>query len=163
MASEIGEYIVGAYLRIILGCEFISYNVRRLEGSTRGLNEIDVIGLDLDNNTAYLCEVTTHIRGLLYKDNQTTIERIKKKYKNLKDYAKEYLPHFEIHYMFWSPIVSEGYLTDNLINIKGLELIINSDYTKCVNELRERAKIMSNDSCNPFFRTLQILERLKEE
>lgn len=44
------------------------------------LNELDVIALDFRNQLAYLCEVTTHIRGLLYKDNQTTIQRIKKKF-----------------------------------------------------------------------------------
>ena len=31
-----------------------------------------VIALNFDTNTAYLCEVTTHIRGLLYKNNQET-------------------------------------------------------------------------------------------
>ena len=163
MTAEMGEYAVGAYLRIIKGCEFIDYNVRRIEGGMRGLDELDVIGLDFDNKTTYLCEVTTHIRGLLYKDNKTTVARIKQKYQKQKEYAKEYLADFPSrHFMFWSPVVPKGYITEELGKIKGLELVINSEYTSCVNELRQMAKIMSNDTVNPFFQVLQILERLRE-
>jgi hypothetical protein len=162
MSTEIGEYIVGAYLKIIKDCDFIDYNVRRIEGGIKGLDEIDVIGLQFMKKTAYLCEVTTHIRGLLIVDNKNTVDKIRKKYENLRDYAKEYLVDFpKRHFMFWSPIVSEGYITEGLKKITGLEVIINKNYTKCIDELRAQARIMSNDAGNPFFRTLQILERLK--
>ncbi len=83
--TEIGEYIVGAYLKIIIKCDFVDYNVRPPVGGLEGLNELDVVGLDFKNKTAYLCEVTTHITGFLYKDNKTTIEKIKKKYKRQKE------------------------------------------------------------------------------
>ncbi len=76
MKTEIGEYIVGAYLKVIKNCDFIDYNVRFPGGGLKGLGELDVIGLDFKNKSAYLCEVTTHIRGLLYKDNITTVEKI---------------------------------------------------------------------------------------
>lgn len=162
MITEVGEYIVGAYLRIIKGCDFIDYNVRRLEGGVKGLDELDVIGLDFENKVAYLCEVTTHIRGLLYKDNQKTVKRIRQKYDKMKEYAGEYLSGFPTrHFMFWSPIVPRGYITSGLSRIKGLELVINEEYAQCINELREKARVMSNDTGNPFFRTLQILERLR--
>ena len=65
MKTEMGEYLVGAYLRIIKGCDFIDYNVRRPGGGMSGLDELDVIGLDFKDRTAYLCEVTTHLDGLL--------------------------------------------------------------------------------------------------
>jgi hypothetical protein len=163
MATEIGEYIVGSYLRIIKDCDFIDYNVRRIEGGIKGLDEIDVIGLQFAKKTAYLCEVTTHIRGLLIGNNQNTVAKIRQKYENLRYYAKENLADFpKRHFMFWSPIVSEGYITERLKTIKGLEVIINKDYTRCIDELRGQARIMSNDTGNPFFRTLQILERLKK-
>jgi len=99
--TDIGEYIVGAYLKIIKKCDFVDYNVRPPVGGLEGLNELDVVGLDFKNKTAYLCEVTTHITGLLYKDNKTTIEKIKIKHKKQKEYANKYLPGFlKRHFMF---------------------------------------------------------------
>lgn len=162
MTAEMGEYAVGAYLRVVIGCDVIDYNVRRIEGGMEGLDEIDVIGLHFEEKTAYLCEVTTHIRGLNYGSNEETVERVKRKYRKLREYAKIYLSDFPTqHYMFWSPIVPVGYITENLKKIRGLELILNEEYTARINELREEAKIMSNDAVNPFFRVLQILERLR--
>ena len=160
--TEIGEYIVGAYLKIIKKCNFVDYNVRPPVGGLEGLNELDVVGLDFKNKTAYLCEVTTHITGLLYKDNKTTIEKIKKKYKRQKEYADKYLPGFlNRHFMFWSPVVPKGYVTKELEKIDGLELIINKEYAQCIDELRIKAKELTNDVGNPFFRMLQILEHLR--
>jgi len=162
MKTEIGEYIVGAYLKVIKNCDFIDYNVRFPGGGLKGLGELDVIGLDFKNKSAYLCEVTTHIRGLLYKDNITTVEKIKAKFKRQREYAKVHLYSFpRKNFMFWSPVVPEGYITKELIKIKGLSSIINEEYTSCINELRKKAKLLTNDVGNPFFRTLQILERLK--
>ena len=161
--TEIGEYLVGAYLKIIKKCDFVDYNVRPPGGGLEGLNELDVVGLDFKNKTAYLCEVTTHITGLLYKDNKTTIEKIKKKYKRQKEYADKYLPGFlNRHFMFWSPVVPKGYVTKELEKIDGLELVINKKYTQCIDELRIKAKELTNDVGNPFFRMLQILEHLKK-
>jgi hypothetical protein len=163
MSVEMGEYVVGAYLKIINGCDFIDYNVRRPGGGLAGLDELDVIGLDFKNKVAYLCEVTTHIRGLLYKDNRTTVERIKKKHEKQQKYAKDYLPDFPSpRFMFWSPVVPEGYITQNLQKNTELELIINEEYTSRINELRRKAKKLKNDTGNPFFRALQILEHLRQ-
>jgi len=157
-----GEYVVGAYLRIVEGCNFIDYNVRPPGGGLAGLNELDVIGLDFSNKKAFLCEVTTHIGGLLYKDNRTTIERVRKKFARQKQYAQRYLSDFpERVFMFWSPVVPVGYLTEHLEKIKGLELIINRSYAECMDELRSFAKQKTNDEGNPFFRVLQILEHLR--
>ena len=162
MSTDIGEYIIGAYLKIIKACDFVDYGVRPPGGGLEGLNELDVVGLDFKNKIAYLCEVTTHIRGLLYKDNRTTAERIKTKYERQKEYANKYLPDFPNRcIMFWSPVVPEGYITNELEKIDGLELIINEKYAQCVDELKEKAKELTHDVGNPFFRILQILEHLR--
>jgi len=163
MLTDIGEYIVGAYLKLKLDCDFVDYNVRPPGGGLEGLHELDVIGLDFKNSIAYLCEVTTHIRGLLYEDNATTVERIKKKHERQKEYASNYLTDFaEVHYMFWSPVVPVGYITGHLAEIDGLELRINRKYKECVEELREVARVTTHDTRNPFFRMLQILEHLRD-
>lgn len=163
MTAEMGEYVVGAYLRIVEHCDFVDYNVRAIGGGRKSLNEFDVLGLRFDDRAAYLCEVTTHIRGLLYKNNESTVERVRQKFGRQKEYAREFLKDFpNCHFMFWSPYVPEGYVTKGLRRIRGLELVINGEYKRCVEELRGKASIMSNDTGNPFFRVLQILERLRD-
>ncbi|MEO0074488.1 MAG: hypothetical protein ABIK31_00050 [candidate division WOR-3 bacterium] len=118
MKTDIGEYIVGAYLKIIKKCDFVDYNVRPPGGGVKGLDEIDVIGLDFRNKIAYLCEVTTHIRGVLYNNNKTTVDKIKRKHKKQIEYARKHLAYFQNHiFMFWSPVVPEGYITQTSIKL----------------------------------------------
>ncbi len=162
MATEMGEYAVGAYLALIEKCDVVSYNVRRPGGKLAGLNELDVVGLRFKDKTAYLCEVATHIKGVLYKDNKTTVERVKKKFRVQKEYAARHLRSFpRRHFMFWSPVVPKGYLTEHLGKISDLELIINQDYAARIADLKKLAHEQSHETNNPFFRVLQILEHLR--
>ena len=160
--TDIGEYIVGAYLKVIEKCDVVDYNVRTPGGGIQGLSELDVVGLKFETNAAILCEVTTHIRGVLYKDNKTTTQKIKEKHQRQKEYSKEYLKDFKnVKYMFWSPVVPVGYITEELSKIETLETIINKEYTERIEILRKEAKGSTNDVGNPFFRVLQILEHLR--
>ena len=162
MATEMGEYVVGAYLKLVGKCDFVDYNVRPPGGGLEGLRELDVVGLSFNSETAYLCEVTTHIGGLLIQNNRQTVQRVKEKYQRQQEYAEKYLQYFKNrHFMFWSPVVPKGYLTDNLPEIKGLELVLNSEYRKRVCKLRKKARSQKQDTGNPFFRSLQILEHLR--
>lgn len=162
MLTDIGEFIVGAYLQLIEKCDFIDYNVRPPGGGLKGLGELDVVGLSFKSNTAYLCEVTTHIRGVLYKNNQETVSRIKRKHKRQKEYAKEHLTNFDNHrFMFWSPVVHVGYVTKHLSEIESLESIINGEYKSRIEQLRLLAKDTTHDARNPFFRMLQIMEHMR--
>lgn len=166
MKTEIGEYIVGAYLKIIKECDFVDYNVKPRGGCLEGLNEIDVIGINFKNNNVYLCEATTHIKGLLIKDYKTTINKIKQKYKRQKEYYRKYLKNFSNpHFMFWSPFVSRGKIEklEKDKSLQGLEFITNEKYASCINELKEKAIKMTNDTGNPFFRMLQIIERVNKK
>ena len=52
MLTDVGEFIVGAHLQLIEGCDFIDYNVRHPGGGLKGLGELDVIGLNFRTNTA---------------------------------------------------------------------------------------------------------------
>lgn len=163
MLTDVGEYIVGAYLQLCLNCDVVDYNVRPPGGGLPGLEELDVIGLNFKTNTAYLCEVTTHIRGILYKNNQETVRRIEKKHKRQRSYASRYLENFQNRqFMLWSPVVPRGYVTENLQQIDGLELIINGEYKRRVEELRMLARNSAHDARNPFFRMLQIVEHLRD-
>lgn len=157
-----GEYLVGAYLKLICNCDFVEYNVRPPELGLKGLQEFDIIGLNLKTKTTYICEATTHIQGVLYGSYENTVKKIKQKYLNQKSYAKNHLGEFKyFHYMFWSPRVPIGKLSKALMEIDGLELIINENYTNKVDQLKQKAKVIKKDIGNPFFRTLQILAHLR--
>jgi hypothetical protein len=52
MATEMGEYLVGAYLKLVLGCGVVDYNARPPGGGLQGLGELDVIGFDFVSRSA---------------------------------------------------------------------------------------------------------------
>ena len=166
MPTEVGEYLVGAYLKLVEHCDVVDYNVLEPGGGLRGLNELDVVGFHFATSTVYLCEATTHVTGLLYQNNVATIDRIKRKHQNQRTYAKRFLGQFKNKkYMFWSPKVPKGYLTEHLAQIKGLDLIINGEYKRRVYEMLELAKDATQDTGNQVFRVFQILgalEKLKD-
>jgi len=98
-----GEYIVGAYLKVIEKCDFIDYNVHPPVGGLEGLGELDVMGLDFKNKKVFLCEVTTHILGTLYNDNPTTINKINQKYQRQVTYADKYFIDFNERHLCFGP------------------------------------------------------------
>lgn len=162
--TEVGEFVVGAFLKLECGCDVVDYNVRPSGGGMNGLGELDVVGYDFRNGRAFLCEVTTHIGGLLIGTNQQTIKKIREKHERQKAYASAFLGRFdEIRYQFWSPCVPKGFLTERLAEIEGLELVINGKYKAAVEALRKRARVEKHDAVNPFFRTLQILEAMRDD
>ena len=162
MLTDVGEYLVGAYLQLHDECDVIDYNVRPPGGGLEGLGELDV-GFNFKTNSVFLCEVTAHIRGLLYVNNSQTVERIVKKHQRQKEYARRYLENFEtIRYQFWSPVVPKGYITDKLASIASLELVVNGEYKMRVAKLQETARRTTYDARNPVFRVLQILGHLRD-
>ena len=163
MNTEMGEYVVGAYLKEALGCDFVDYNIRPPGGGLEGLGEMDVVGLRFKDQTAFMCEVTTHLDGLHYRKYTETSPRIKDKFSRQQTYAHKHLAHFKnIKYIFWSPVVLVGVLTKALAEIDGLELIINREYTRKVEDLERLAENTTRDTGNPFFRALQLLKHLRK-
>lgn len=186
--TQIGELIVGAYLRVINDCELVSYNQRSKEAGRQ--MEVDVLGVESTNGeqTVYACEVVTHIRGSLYSGSpdeegwwskyggpsyQHSLERIFHKFEEDHDLVTEVFDDAdEYKLQFWSPYVSEGYLTDGLEEMtqqfesdynEEIDLVINDGYAKRVNELRDRAAETKKSFDEPAFRFLQILEHMREE
>ena len=156
MLTDIGEYIVGAYLQLVEACDFVDYNVRPPGGRLEGFGELGVVGLHIEFSTAFLCEVTTHIRGLLYKDNKETLHRFITKHERQKEYAGKQLGSFDNHiFMLWSLVVPVDYITNRLIEIDGLQVVINGEYKKRIQQLKQLAKNTTHDTINSFFRMLQ--------
>ena len=162
--AEMGEYVVGAYLKLIEACDFVDYGARPPGGGLEGLDELDVVGLRFKDRTAFLCEVTTHLHGMGHaRGYKGSIERIRKKHQAQKRYADKYLKAFpRKRFMLWSPVVPRGHLTSELDDLEGLELVVNERYTDFVNLLLQRAKETAADMGNPFFRALQILQHLRK-
>jgi hypothetical protein len=163
MNTDVGEYLVGAYLKIIELCDVVDYNARPPVPGLEGMGELDVIGLNFTNKTSFLCEVATHLGGLEYgKGYDDSLLQVRKKHDRQRVYAQRYLSDFEHHqFMFWCPRVPKGKLTKGLSEIEGLELVINEEYTRRVKELCKMAEGPPKDYGNPVFRVLQILGHLR--
>ena len=163
MSTEIGEFAVGAYLRLCEKCDVIDFNARSSSTGLSGMTEIDVIGLRFCDSTAFLCEVATHLEGLNYGSYKKTISRIKGKFQRQKEFATANLSSFSSHkFMFWSPRVPNGALTVFLDGLEGLELIINRKYAMRMKELQLLANSSTKEIGNPFFRALQIMGHLRK-
>jgi hypothetical protein len=157
MATEAGEYIVGAYLQQFCDCNIVLYNSRMPGGGLEGLPELDVIGLNLKARVAYLCEVTTHLHGM----RPSAVKRCGPKHRQQRLYAKSMLDAFTTHFQLWSPKVFPAQAVE-LRKLSGLELVINGEFKKRVDQLRTLARKIKHDTGNPFMRTIQILEQLRD-
>ncbi len=176
MAKDIGEEIVGAWLRVIADCDFVQYNVptRKKQG------EVDVIGLNLRTQTVYICEVATHTQGLEYTKNgiKSTVETLEKKFIADVEYAKDYLADFTQKFMFWSPIVrlpiKHEAKQNTFLDIAqvqktihdrygiAIEMVINENYLNRINQLKTKANEETSASEYPVFRMLQIINSLEK-
>lgn len=170
--ADIGEELVGAWLRLIGECDFVQYNIPLRDR----FGEIDVIGINFERNNAYICEVATHLDGIAYTD-PNNVEKLTKKFQSDAEYARNYLQNFQHHFMLWSPVVthpkSDTAKTNqfrDLIAIRKnmwdsdqieIEMIINETYLDRVNEMRERARRETSQSGFPVYRLLQIFEHLE--
>lgn len=167
-----GEELTGAWLHMIAKCDFVQYNVP-LRGKQ---GEIDVIGLNVATKTAYICEVATHLLGLLYTRGSLpdNVNRLTKKFQSDADYARAYLPDFEHRFMLWSPVVQVP-RTDDVIHNQirdlndicrnlmqthsiSIEMIVNETYLECLDDLQRLAGKETAASAFSVFRAMQIIE-----
>ena len=155
---EIGESLVGAYLRQILGCKVVLYNTYLPEGQ----GEVDVIGIKKDdsgNQVIYLVEVTTHILGMLYKDEAHTVEKVLKKKATAEKFAAEMFEGDRVSFEVWSPVVAPKLLEK--LNAAGVRMVANEEFTKAVNQLAVHAAKSTKTTGDDGYRFLQILTHLK--
>lgn len=174
---EIGEEIVGAYLKECCRCDFVEYNYD-LESKQA---ECDVVGAAIRDNLMYFCEVATHTGGFLYVDPRTkkpaNFERLVKKFTKDIEFARSRFPNFDHKFMFWSPIVKSSRPDakyDSLAEVNkakkqceqelGAEivLVINDVYAIKLEELRKAALKKGADSAFSILRFLQIEENLNK-
>jgi hypothetical protein len=158
---DIGENLVGAYLRQVQHCDLVAFNTR----TGKGQAEIDVVGVRLEqggSRHAWFCEVSTHTSGLGGYGGDP-VKKLTAKLRSVRDYAAEVFPGVEHHVEFWSPRVRPGLMPglEALRLEDGVTLVVNEVYTGRVGELVALARTTSAFSDHPSFRMLQILTHLK--
>lgn len=171
---NVGEQLVSSYLRHIRGCDFIQTNLYTVEAQ----GEIDVVGINLNENKVYVCEVAIHLTtGLQYvKDKRpNNIQKLTDKFSKDIEYANKYLASYERHFMLWSPIVKNGrgdslynqesHLAEVRENVRAkygvdLECVVNDQFLNCLRELRTYAGSQTAELQCPLMRLLQIEEHL---
>ena len=172
---NVGEELVSSYLEYIKGCEFIQKNLYTPEVQ----GEIDVVGLDLHSRTVYVCEVAIHLQtGLQYtKDNRpNNVNKLVEKFSKDIEYANKYFNDYTKVFMLWTPVVKkakEDAKNDqerDLEEIKkqlrikyniDLVLVINEEFFRCMNEMREYASKQTEDIKSLVLRLFQIEECTK--
>ena len=103
---NVGEQLVSSYLRYIRLCDFTQTNLYTIESQ----GEIDVVGVNLAEQQAYICEVAIHLTtGLQYTKNSrvNNIEKLTEKFSRDIEYARKYLREYNQHFMLWTPIVKD--------------------------------------------------------
>jgi hypothetical protein len=164
--------LVGDYLRHVRGCDFVDFNVY----TKTAQGEIDVIGVNLAEKKAFVCEVATHLTtGLQYTKNARpdTARRLIAKFLKDIEYGSSAFAGYTVVYMLWSPVVrrSKGKQEYNqfahLDQVKDevkkrtkvdLVLVFNDDYVSAVEELRRIARRETKELKSPVMRFLQIDE-----
>jgi len=157
---DIGEDLVGAYLRLVQGCDLVAFNTR----TGKAQAEIDVIGVRLAHggpSDVWFCEVSTHTSGLGgYKGDP--VGKLTAKLASVREHADLVFPGVTHHVEFWSPRVRPGLLPGLALlqQQDGVQLVVNEAYEARVRELVVVARTTSAFSDHPSFRLLQILTHL---
>lgn len=168
--ANIGELLVGDYLRIKEGCDFIDHNVYTRDAQ----GEIDVIGIDNKSKRVYICEVAIHLKtGLQYTKNKRpdTCSRLIAQFKKDIEYAEKYFRDYERIFMLWSPIVKDSKgkieynqtdhlrrMVDDIKKTKdvNVHLMVNEKFAAALVELKKYAARTSEELKSPVLRLLQI-------
>jgi Holliday junction resolvase-like predicted endonuclease len=170
--ENLGERLVGDYLRHVKGCDFVDFNVY----TKTAQGEIDVIGVNLAEKKAFVCEVATHLTtGLQYTRNARpdTARRLIAKFLKDIEYGSSAFAGYTVVYMLWSPVVRRSggkqeynqfaHLDQIRNEVKkrakvDLVFIVNEDYVSAVEELRRVARRETKELKSPVMRFLQIDE-----
>ena len=174
--ENVGERIVGDYLRIKENCDFINFNIYTRDSQ----GEIDVVGINNKSKKVFICEVAIHLStGLQYTKNKRpdTCHRLTLKFIKDINYGNKYFRGYKKVYMLWSPIVKErkGKIEYNqmnhlrtmakkirrLRNVK-IELMINQKFATAMEELRKYASMKTEELKSPVLRVFRIQEFLEK-
>ena len=159
-AADLGESLVGAYMRHVEQCSIVLYN--SFFADQQG--EVDVVAVKPQGpgepRLVYLCEVTTHIGAMA----TNTVKKVPAKLGRLREFAAQTFPDEEHRFQWWSPYVNEGTATASFKQLcaewdadgRSLEFVINEAYTRRIVQLVEAARRKPSTTNEPAFRIPQI-------
>ncbi|MBP2018821.1 Holliday junction resolvase-like predicted endonuclease [Symbiobacterium terraclitae] len=165
---EMGESLVSAYFKYVQNIRIVARNVPFHQGQ----GEIDLIAIDPASHRVILCEVTTHIDGMLYGAGyDDTRDKVRDKLLRARDYAEAQFPGWKHEFQQWAPVVRPAMATrlaeleHELFQFHGMNvsMVINGRYAERVDELRRLAAQTLSATDEPAFRVLQILEHLRRD
>lgn len=163
--QDIGESLVGSYLRYIEGCPIVLYN-SFLDAQP---GEVDVVAFKPQpqpggQREIFLCEVTTHTQGF----NTKTTLRLAEKFERVREFAAATFADEQHRYQWGSPVVQPRAIAvmDELTDAwtgqgRLLEFIVNAEYTRRVDQLVQHARANTKPTSEPGYRMLQILTSLR--
>ncbi|GAA1740536.1 hypothetical protein GCM10009809_40050 [Isoptericola hypogeus] len=154
---EIGESLVGAYLRHVRGCHTVAYNAYLPEQQ----GEIDVIGIAGagEEQSVWIAEVAIHLDDLNYGGNAKSVETVRRKVDRALQYARNVYNEDSPTVEFWSPKVPPG-IVSGLEAFEDITLVLNHEFTRRVNELAAIAGKSTKQYGDDGFRFLQVLTHL---
>lgn len=161
---DMGESLVGAFLRYGEACDFVVYGTQ-----TEGQGETDVIGFQVEQKRVWLCEVATHLDGLLYGSGGAvgTLAKVRQKVERAIAFSDRMFPGQEKRFEWWSPKAGPSLIAafESIEQELGsgetsVEFIVNAEYARRVGVLIEKARKGTKATPEPFFRALQILAHL---
>lgn len=164
--TDMGELMVGAYLRYVRGCDVVLYNHRVGKDG-----EIDVIGLQVgETPSIWICEVATHMNGVVLATYGKQGSKFEMKLARAVEFANEMFPSYEPRFEFWSPLVRKGHMAnwvhafEEKHKAAGLDVrfVTNDEYAQCFQDLIEAASQTKSHTSDPAFRMLQILTHVTQ-
>jgi hypothetical protein len=180
---QIGESLVGAYLRIVEECQFVTYNRKDPD---KNQSDTDVVALktDEEDQTIYGCEVVTHLDGPRYRTSKDssdwdefnsyaeTFRDLEDKFETTFEFVSDLWPDADsVELQFWSPVVPGEIRPKGLEEFQrrfsaehGIEIdmVYNEKYAKRLGKLQREANNETSSHDEPAFRFLQVLEHVED-
>ena len=157
---DMGESLVGAYYRSVVGCQSVTYNT--FLPNKQG--EIDVIGLRLGSGVeVFAAEVAIHLESLQYGTYPQTVAKVAQKMRSAREFTQRVYAESELVIEFWSPVVPKG-LVSQITALEteiGFHLVANAGFTERVRHVVKEASQHTKMTGEPACRMLQMLAHLR--
>jgi hypothetical protein len=156
---DVGESLVGAYMRQIRGCHTVAFNTFLPTGQ----GELDVVGVanTPDGVEVWMAEVAIHLDGLNYGGYAKSVAKVASKVAAARAYAAQVYRDVAPTVELWSPVVPSG-LVSALAGVD-VDLVVNDEFTDRVNAVAQLAGAHTKLTGDDAYRFLQLLTHLRGE
>jgi hypothetical protein len=154
---DVGESLVGAYMRQVRNCHTVAFNTFLPQGQ----GELDVVGVANGPRgvEVWMAEVAIHLDSLNYGGYAKTVDKVSTKVAAARTFAAQVYRDVTPTVELWSPVVPSG-LVVALANVQ-VDLVVNGDFTARVNTLAELAMGHTKMTGDDAYRFLQLLTHLR--